>query len=334
MKKLSYKRSGVDIDSANTFINKIKPFVKSTNIKGCVGSIGGFSGLFNPGLYGYKNPLLAASTDGVGTKLKVAILLGKHDTVGVDLVAMCVNDLVACGAKPLFFLDYFGTGKLEARAAKAVIKGIAEGCRISGCALIGGETAELPGMYKKDEYDLAGFAVGIVEKKKVIDGSKIKNGNLLLGIESSGFHSNGFSLVRKAFSEKELKGKLGKMALAPTKIYVKPILGALKKFTINGIAHITGGGFYDNIARILPKSTSAVIHEGAWDVHPLFSIIRKKAAIETSEMYRTFNMGIGMVLAAPRSEILKIKKYLFQKHKLRSWIIGEIIRGKKTVEII
>lgn len=334
MKKLSYKKSGVDIDKAKLFINKIKPLIKSTKRPGCMGNIGAFAGFFKPAISGYKDPVIVASTDGVGTKLMIAKWAGIHNTVGIDLVAMCVNDLVTCGAEPLFFLDYFATGKLSPKVSYEVIKGIVRGCKLAGSALIGGETAELPGMYRPGDYDLAGFSVGIVDRKNIIDGSKIKSGNLILGIASTGIHSNGYSLVRKVFSRKELSGKLAQMVLAPTAIYVKPILGLLKRFNIKGIANITGGGFYDNITRLLPRDVTAIIYEGMWSVPPIFIMIKERGRVDTSEMFRTFNMGIGMAVVLPRKEIIKAKKYFLQKHKLKSWVIGEIIKGKKRVEII
>jgi len=334
MKKLSYKKSGVDINKANLFIKKIKPLIKSTKRSGWVTNIGAFSGLFKPAISAYKDPLIVASTDGVGTKLMIAKWVGKHDTVGIDLVAMCVNDIIACGAEPLFFLDYLATGRLSPKISYEIIKGIVKGCRLANCALIGGETAELPGMYKKGDYDLAGFSVGIVDKKNIIDGSHIKRGNLILGIASTGLHSNGYSLVRKVFSKKALKTKLKKEALEPTAIYVKPVLGLVKRFDVKGIANITGGGFYDNIGRLLPNNTSAIIYQGMWPVLPIFELIMDKGRIDDSEMFRTFNMGIGMALVLPKNEILKARDYLLRKHKVKSWVIGEVIRGRKKVEII
>jgi len=334
MKKLSYKKSGVDIDKANLFIDKIKPLIKTTKRPGWIANIGAFAGFFKPELSSCKNPLIVASTDGVGTKLMIAKWAGIHNTIGIDLVAMCVNDVITCGAEPLFFLDYFACGKLSPGTSYEVLKGIVKGCRLANCALIGGETAELPGMYKKGDYDLAGFTIGIVDRKDVIDGSKIRKGDLILGIASSGIHSNGYSLVRKVFSRRELAGKLAKEVLKPTAIYVKPVLDVIKRFHVKGIANITGGGFYDNIIRLLPKKTKAIVYEGTWPVSPIFELIRKTARIDDSEMFRTFNMGIGMLLVLPRKEIFKAKDYLFKKHKLKSWVIGEILSGKKKVEII
>lgn len=334
MKKLSYKKSGVDIDKANLFIKKIKPLIKSTKRAGWINNIGAFAGFFKPEISRYRDPLIVASTDGVGTKLMVAKWVGRHDTVGIDLVAMCVNDIITSGAEPLFFLDYFATGKLSPRISYEVVKGIVRGCKLANSALIGGETAELPGMYKKGDYDLAGFSVGIVDRKNIIDGSRIQKGNLILGIASTGLHSNGYSLVRKVFSKKELRTKLRKEALEPTAIYVKPVLGLVKRFDVKGIANITGGGFYDNISRLLPENISAVIYQGMWPVLPIFELIKNKGRIDDSEMFRTFNMGIGMVLVLPKNEILKARDYLLRKHKVKSWVIGEIIRGRSKVEII
>ncbi|UCD55319.1 MAG: phosphoribosylformylglycinamidine cyclo-ligase [Candidatus Omnitrophota bacterium] len=334
MTKLSYKKAGVDIDKANLFIKKIKPLIKSTKRTGWISDIGAFAGFFKPEIAAYKNPLIVASTDGVGTKLMIAKWAGKHDTVGIDLVAMCVNDIITCGAEPLFFLDYLATGKLSPEISYEVLKGIVKGCKLANSALIGGETAELPGMYRPGDYDLAGFSVGIVDRKKVIDGSGIKKGNLILGIASTGLHSNGYSLVRKVFSKKELTTTLKKEVLKPTAIYVKPVLDIIKRFDVKGIANITGGGFYDNIGRLLPRNISAIIYRGIWPVLPIFELIRNKARIDDDEMFRTFNMGIGMVLILPRKGILKARDYLLKKYKLKSWIIGEVIRGRKKIEII
>ncbi|MBL7155909.1 MAG: phosphoribosylformylglycinamidine cyclo-ligase [Candidatus Omnitrophica bacterium] len=331
---MSYKKSGVDIDKANLFIEKIKPLIGSTRRKGWVSNIGAFSGFFKPEIKKYKEPLLVASTDGVGTKLMIAKWAGKHDTVGIDLVAMCVNDLVTCGAEPLFFLDYFATGKLSPEVSCEVMKGIVKGCKLSNSALIGGETAELPGMYNPGDYDLAGFSVGIVDKEDVIDGSKTKTGDLILGIASTGIHSNGYSLVRKIFSKKELSTNLAKEVLAPTAIYVRAVLDIIKRFNVKGIANITGGGFPDNIVRVLPVGTRAIIYGGAWPVLPIFDLIEKRGHVQRQEMFRTFNMGIGMVLVLPQKEILKAQERLLVKHKTRSWVIGEVIKGQRKVEII
>lgn len=294
--------------------------------------IGGFGGLFRFEAKKYKEPILVSSTDGVGTKLKLAFLTGRHDTVGIDLVAMNVNDVLCAGAKPLFFLDYIATGKIEKNVLLEVVKGIAEGCRQADCSLIGGETAEMPGFYKPGEYDLAGFCVGVVEKKKVIDGSKIKSGDCLIGIESNGLHSNGFSLVRKVFSQKELI-KYADELLKPTRIYVKSVLNLLrlaisdKRLAIKGIAHITGGAFYDKIPRIIPKGLGIRIDKGSWPVPEIFRLIQEKGNVPDRDMYRTLNMGIGMVLGVDRNLVNKIILNL-AKQGLRAWIIGEVFKSK------
>ena len=328
---IDYKKAGVDIDKANRFVKDISKMVASTKRKEIVGGIGGFSALMSIPKK-YKNPLLVSSTDGVGTKLMVAELQKNHSTVGIDLVAMCVNDIVVCGAEPIFFLDYFATGRLNRVKARDIIKGIVEGCRQAGCALIGGETAELPGMYKDEDYDLAGFCVGVVEKSKIIDGRSVKTGDRIIGIQSSGLHSNGFSLARKVFSQSELKGKTGKTVLTPTIIYVKPILGLLKKIRVKSIAHITGGGFYDNIPRVLPSKTSALIYKGLWHTPPIFKEIQKRAKIDDTKMYRTFNMGIGMVLVVDKKDVKKAHDTI-KRSGLKSWTIGEIIKGNGEVII-
>ena len=282
---ITYKDAGVDIDAGDLFVQKIKPYVKSTFRPEVLTDIGGFGGLF--ALKKYKDPVLVSGTDGVGTKLKIAFLTKKHDTVGIDLVAMCVNDIIVQGAEPLFFLDYFATGKLKPKEHADIVKGIAEGCRQSGCALIGGETAEMPSFYGNDEYDLAGFAVGVVEKKKIIDGSRIKPGDQLIGLASSGLHSNGYSLVRKVLLEEagycvgrsSLRTRhrpLGEVLLTPTRIYAKTVLALLKEFDIRGMAHITGGGITENTPRMLPKGAQALIRQGTWDIHPIFHLIQEE----------------------------------------------------------
>jgi len=338
---ITYKDAGVDIDAGDFFVRKIKPYVKSTFRPEVMSHIGGFGGLF--ALKKYRNPVLVSGTDGVGTKLKIAFLTNKHDTVGIDLVAMCVNDIVVSGAEPLFFLDYFATGKLKPRAHADIVKGIAAGCKQSGCALIGGETAEMPSFYAEGEYDLAGFAVGVVERKKIIDGSRIKPGNALIGLASSGLHSNGFSLVRKVLLEAsgytvkdvlpELGKPLGDALLTPTRIYVKTILALQKEFDLRGLAHITGGGITENTPRMLPKGTAALIRKGAWNIPPIFNLIQQKAKIDDEEMYRDFNMGIGMVLAVPAKQadaVIKKAKKLGEK----AYLIGEIVKGKQGVRYV
>jgi phosphoribosylformylglycinamidine cyclo-ligase len=337
---ITYKDAGVDIDAGDLFVEKIKPYVKSTFRPEVMTHIGGFGGLF--ALKKYKEPVLVSGTDGVGTKLKIAFLTNRHDTVGIDLVAMCVNDIIVSGAEPLFFLDYFATGKLKPGAHADIVKGIAEGCRQSGCALIGGETAEMPSLYAENEYDLAGFAVGVVEKKKIINGSKIKPGDLLVGLASSGLHSNGFSLVRKVLFEKagygvediltELgQGTLGEALLTPTRIYAKTVMTIVKEFDIHGMAHITGGGITENTPRMLPKGAQALNKKGAWDVHPVFKLIKKKAQVEDDEMYRDFNMGIGMILAVPKKQAEAVMKKATKLGE-KAYLIGEIVKGKQVVK--
>jgi len=330
-KILTYKKSGVNIDVADKFVHAIKPLIKTTKRPEAVGGIGGFSGLFKPNFKNLRTPMLVSSTDGVGTKLMVANILKKYDTVGIDLVAMCVNDIITCGAEPLFFLDYFATNRILHGKAVSVVKGIVKGCREAGCALLGGETAEMPGLYPKGEFDLAGFCVGIIDKSKIIDGKSISPGDVVLGIQSSGLHSNGFSLVRRLFTKSEMAGTfLKKELLKPTIIYVKPVLSVLKKTNIKGIVNITGGGFYDNIPRILPKDVSVRIDKRSWRRPAIFGLIQKEGRVAEKEMYRTFNMGIGMVLVAGKKDADKTKTIL-ARHKLQSWIIGEVAKGKKEV---
>ncbi|MBL7069646.1 MAG: phosphoribosylformylglycinamidine cyclo-ligase [Candidatus Omnitrophica bacterium] len=330
---MTYKDAGVDIDKANKAVKSIRRLITKDSIRPEVlGTIGGFSGFFDAGFKKMRNPVLAASTDGVGTKLMLANLIGRHDTVGIDLVAMCVNDIIACGAEPLFFLDYFATGKLDPITMLDVMKGVSRGCREAGCTLIGGETAELPGLYRSGDYDMAGFCIGVVDKKDIIDGSKIKAKDVVLGIASSGPHSNGYSLIRKVFSRAESKNKFNKILLKPTIIYVRPVLALRKKMKINGIAHITGGGFHDNILRILPKGRAAVLNAHSWNAPPIFKIIQKRSRLSNEEMYRTFNMGIGMALILRRKDALKAQKIL-RRFKLKSYIIGEIVKSKRMVVI-
>jgi phosphoribosylformylglycinamidine cyclo-ligase len=318
----TYKKSGVNIDVGNEFVKRLKKKFPE---------IGGFGGLFP--IAGTKYNLVG-STDGVGTKLKLAFLLNEHGTIGIDLVAMNVNDLICVGAKPLFFLDYFACGKLDLIQAEQVIEGIAEGCQLSGLQLIGGETAEMPGFYKDCEYDLAGFAVGIVEKNKEINGSKIESGDILLGLPSSGPHANGYSLIRKVFSDASLK-KYSRDLLAPTKIYVKEILATIEKFNsgtqsvIVGIANITGGSFYDKIGRILPQNTKVVIKKKSWEIPEIFKIIQREGDVPEEDIYKTFNMGIGMVLIVRHDFVLQVKDFLKDAKK-----IGCVEYGEKGVEFI
>lgn len=337
---LTYKKAGVDIDAGNEFVRLIKPFVEGTRRKGVIGGLGGFGGLFQLDLEKYKNPVLVSGTDGVGTKLKIAFQMDKHDTVGIDLVAMCVNDIVVCGAEPLFFLDYIATGKLNPEKFVDVVKGISEGCRLAGCALIGGETAEMPSMYQGDEYDLAGFAVGVVDRERIIDGSNIKPGDKVIGLASSGLHSNGYSLARKVIFEKEgldiservelLNKSIGEELLTPTRIYVKTVLHMIRHFDIKGIAHITGGGLTENIPRVLPQGTGIVLYPGRWNAQAIYYIIEKWGNIERDEMYRDFNMGIGMVLVLPESQVGKALDELVKCGEEPN-VIGEVVEGDRTV---
>jgi phosphoribosylformylglycinamidine cyclo-ligase len=331
--KITYKDSGVDIDRANSFVEKIKPLVKAASRREVMSGIGGFGGLFHLDISKIKDPVLVSSTDGVGTKLKIAQLMDKHDTVGIDLVAMSVNDVVVQGAEPLFFLDYIATGKLRVDTGVQIVEGIVRGCQEAGCALIGGETAEMPGFYPDGEYDLAGFCVGVVEADKLIDGSEIRVGDRIIGIASSGLHSNGFSLARRVFFEERrlrpderiegIEQPIGIELLTPTKIYVKSILNLIKNFTIRGIVHITGGGFLDNIPRIVPESCQAVIRKDSWRVPPIFDLIGKLGNIDENEMFRVFNMGIGMILVVPEKEHAEILDRL-EKLGEEAYYIGVI----------
>lgn len=326
---ITYKFAGVDIDKANALVQDYRRFASFTKIRGVVGSVGSFGGFFRPSFGRFRDPILVSSTDGVGTKLKIAFLADKHDTVGVDLVAMSVNDILCSGAEGMFFLDYVAAGKIRPGALKDIVSGIAAGCREAGYALIGGETAEMPGIYKEGEYDLAGFGVGIIDRKDIIDGSRIKPGNIVLGLQSSGLHSNGYSLVRKVFSERELKGLSGEL-LKPTRIYCKSVLAVKKAVKIKGIANITGGAFYDKIPRIIPKGMSIEIYKDSWRIPPVFQMIQKKGGIADKEMYRTFNMGVGMVLVLDESGVDKAKAVL-SGFSVKSYVIGKVVNGKKEV---
>ena len=335
-KASKYSQAGVDIDKGNEFVSRIKGLVAETHGRGVLNDIGGFSGLFAIGNAGYEDPVLISSTDGVGTKLNVAILCNKHDTIGIDLVAMCVNDVVVSGAKPLFFLDYFAISHLDLDVATEVVRGIAKGCKISGCALIGGETAEMPGLYQPGDYDLAGFVVGIGERNGIIDGSDIRVGNKIIGLASSGLHSNGYSLVRKIFFDElglgvndqvaELGCTVGEELLKPTRIYVESVLKVLRSYTINGLIHNTGGGFIDNVPRILPGGCKAIIHAGSWDIPPVFPFLQKNGGVPEEEMYRTFNMGIGMMALVPENEVEDIMQQ-FTALGETPFLIGEIVAG-------
>ncbi len=336
-KPLTYRSAGVDIDEGERFVRLIKPLAKMTGRPGVLGSLGGFGALFSAKFAAIKEPVLVSGTDGVGTKLKVAFSTDRHDTIGIDLVAMCVNDIVVSGAEPLFFLDYLSTGKLKAEKARDIVKGIAKGCKDAGCALIGGETAEMPGMYNKGEYDLAGFAVGVVEKKKIIDGKKVRPGDAIIGLASSGLHSNGFSLARKVLFDKMklkpstrpkgLRRDISSELLTPTRIYVRPLLKVIKKFELCGMAHITGGGMAGNIVRVLPKGTKALIRKGSWPVPPIFTLIKEGGNIAPLEMMRTFNAGIGMAVIVRKRDAVKVIGAL-KKEKIRAFEIGEITKGR------
>ncbi len=330
---LTYRDAGVDIDAGNRFVQMIRPLVKATSRPGIQADIGGFGGLFSLNAEKYRKPTLVASTDGVGTKLKLAFMTDRHDTVGIDLVAMCVNDIVVQGAEPLFFLDYLATGKLSPEKSVEIVKGISAGCVEAGCALIGGETAEMPGMYSEGEYDLAGFTVGVVDAENVIDGSLITVGDKVIGLASSGLHSNGFSLARKVIFEQmglsidsrlpQFKGTLGEELLTPTRIYVKTILNLLRDFQIKGMAHITGGGLLENVPRVLPKHCRAVIQKDSWEKPAIFELLREGGDIDETEMYRTFNNGIGMVLIVSAREAEDILGRLSGLQE-KAWLIGEI----------
>ena len=307
---LSYRDAGVDIDAGNQLVNKIGPIVKQTFRPGVLTGIGGFGGLFELPVEKYQQPVLVSGTDGVGTKLKVAMMMQRHDSIGIDLVAMCVNDIIVAGAEPLFFLDYYATGQLDIEAATQVVSGIAEGCRQSGAALIGGETAEMPGMYAGEDYDLAGFAVGIVEKSKILTAEHVKEGDLLLGLASSGPHSNGYSLIRRILEvadadlEQPMDGAtLGEALLAPTHIYVKPLLELIEQIPVHALAHITGGGLPENLPRVLPDGVNAKIDLGSWQRPAVFDWLQQHGNVEESEMLRTFNCGIGMVIAVAAADV-------------------------------
>ena len=343
-KNITYKDAGVDIDRGNILVKRIREAVKSTYRPEVISDIGNFNSLFSLNTEKYRNPVLVSSTDGVGTKLKIAVLMDKHDTIGIDLVAMCVNDIIVSGAEPLFFLDYIATAHLASIRVEEIIQGIVQGCIEAGCSLIGGETAEMPSFYQKGEYDLAGFVVGVVDRNKVLDGSSITVDNKIIGIASSGLHSNGYSLARKILfdhlklkvDDKPLSGdkSIGEILLEPTKIYVKEVQNLLRDFHINGIAHITGGGFIDNLPRILPQKCRATIYKGSWEIPPVFSYLQNNGNVSEHEMFRTFNQGIGMMLVVPSDEADDIVSRLegFQE---RAYIIGDInLKESDNEEII
>ncbi|KXO09911.1 Phosphoribosylformylglycinamidine cyclo-ligase [Moritella sp. JT01] len=334
---LSYKDAGVDIDAGNALVERIKGVAKKTKRPEVMGGLGGFGALCQLPT-GYKEPVLVAGTDGVGTKLRLAIDLAKYDTVGIDLVAMCVNDLIVQGAEPLFFLDYYATGKLDVDVATAVVTGIGEGCLLSGCALTGGETAEMPGMYHGKDFDIAGFCVGIVDKENIIDGTKVAAGDKLIALGSSGPHSNGYSLVRKILevskedpSQAFGDSTLGDTLLTPTNIYVKSVLAVLKECEVHALSHITGGGFWENIPRVLPALTKAIIDESSWQWPEIFNWLQEKGNVERTEMYRTFNCGVGMVIALPESQVEKALE-IFTEHGENAWLIGDIADAAENEE--
>lgn len=341
----AYKNAGVDVEAGYKAVELMKQHVKRTNIPGVLSGIGGFGGLFEIGA-GYKNPVLVSGTDGVGTKLKLAFIMDKHDTVGQDCVAMCVNDIACGGAKPLFFLDYIAVGKNVPEKVADIVKGVADGCVAAGCALIGGETAEMPGFYDIDEYDLAGFSVGIVDKDKIIDGSRLESGNVIIGVKSSGVHSNGYSLVRKVFDindsdecskrlntySDELSMSIGEALLTPTKIYVKPLLAAIEAADVRAVSHITGGGFYENIPRMLKDGTRAKINKNSVDVLPIFNMIQKLGDVSEHDMFNTYNMGIGLMLAVSRDSA-DAAIAAIEKCGESACVVGEITDGEKGVDI-
>lgn len=337
----SYAAAGVDVTAGYEAVNRIKPLVESTNVPGVIGGLGGFGGMFEPQLAGMKRPITVSGTDGVGTKLKLAFLLDKHDTVGIDCVAMCVNDIVCAGASPMFFLDYIACGKNDPKRIESIVSGIAEGCRQAGCALIGGETAEMPGFYPVDEYDLAGFSVGLVDYDKVINSSNMQAGDILIGLASSGVHSNGYSLVRKVLNinetydqyNPELGCTLGEELLKPTRIYVRAVKCLMESgVEIHGISHITGGGFYENVPRMMKDGLTASIKTDSFPRPVIFDILQKAGDIPTREMYNTFNMGIGMVIAVPNTCAGEALSTLVQAGE-RAYIIGNVTAGETGVEV-
>ena len=339
----TYSDSGVDLEAGYEVVRRIKSHVASTARKGSMGGIGSFGGMFDLSALGLKEPVLVSGTDGVGTKLKIAFALDKHDTIGIDAVAMCVNDVLAQGAEPLFFLDYIALGHNEPAKVEAIVAGVAEGCRQAGCALVGGETAEMPGMYAGGEYDIAGCTTGVVEKSRLIDGSKVKTGDVLIGIPSSGVHSNGFSLVRKIVADAalgwnetqpELDGRsLGEVLLTPTCIYVKPVLDVIRSLDVHGISHITGGGFDENIPRVLHPGQGVLVREGSWEILPVFRMLERLGGVPHREMFNIFNMGIGMVLVVDVADA-RAACAILEKHSLKPSVIGEVVEGEGvTIEM-
>jgi phosphoribosylformylglycinamidine cyclo-ligase len=338
-KKLTYAEAGVDIEKADRLVDAIKKIAKKTRRSGVMGEIGGFGGLFSLNTTNMKNPVLVSSTDGVGTKLKIAFLMNRHDTMGIDLVAMCVNDIAVQGARPLFFLDYLATGKLKTGTVTEIIKGVGEGCIQADCALIGGETAEMPGFYRDNEYDLAGFAIGIVDNSKIVDGSEIRPGHQIIGIASSGLHSNGYSLVRKICFEvlglkvdnhiPELGKTLGEELITPTRIYSETIQSLIRDLPIQGLAHITGGGIMDNIVRVIPQACGIAIKRGSWDIPPIFSFLQEAGNVDEKEMMRTFNNGVGLVAVVPEKKVQEVLNRLTGSGE-KAWVIGEVTKTRKN----
>ena len=337
---LTYKDAGVDIDAGNELVNRIKNAVKATRRDGVISDLGGFGGLFELAAHKYQQPVLVAGTDGVGTKLKLAQQLNQHDSIGIDLVAMCVNDVIVQGAEPLFFLDYFATGKLDVDTGAAVVEGIAEGCKQAGAALIGGETAEMPGMYAAGEYDLAGFCVGIADKQSIITGERVSAGDVLIGLHASGVHSNGFSLVNKILEQEHRSladafgdSTLGNTLLTPTKIYVRVILDIIAAHNVHGLCHITGGGLTENLPRILPPHTRAKIDTKRWQRLPIFDWIQETGNVATEEMLRVFNCGIGMVVIANKNDAESIQ-HICSKHQINANVIGEVETGQDAAYVV
>ncbi|MFA5261474.1 MAG: phosphoribosylformylglycinamidine cyclo-ligase [Candidatus Omnitrophota bacterium] len=326
-KSVTYQSSGVDIDGANSFVRSIQKMMGTSCSSSVIWNRGGFGGLFDLSREECREPLLVSSTDGVGTKLLIAQAVGKHDTIGIDCVAMNVNDILCMGARPLFFLDYIACGKLNPGVLKDVISGVVKGCRQAGCGLVGGETAEMPGMYSPGEYDLAGFSVGVVEKRQRIDGSAIRPGDQLVGLASNGLHSNGFSLVRKVLSPIEQKRLSGEL-LKPTRIYVREVLACLEKFSLKGIAHITGGAFYEKLTKILPPGACFVVDRKRWPVPEIFKLVQDKGRVPREDMYKTFNMGIGMVLVVSPQDALPVKSF-FARRRMKTYLIGEVAMDSK-----
>lgn len=333
----TYKSAGVDIDAGNEAVRLMRSYVRATYRPEVLADIGGFGGLFALDIRKYPNPVLVSGADGVGTKLKIAFMADKHDTIGQDAVAMCVNDILVQGAEPLFFLDYLAVGKLVPSQVAEIVSGVADGCRLAGCALIGGETAEMPGFYAEGEYDLAGFAVGVVNRESIVDGQRVRPGDVLIGLHSSGLHSNGFSLVRHVFFDRlgwkierhvpELGKTLGEELLAPTRIYVRPVLACLERFDVRAMAHITGGGLPENVLRSLPEGLGAVIRRSAWEVPPIFALLQELGDVPADDMARTFNLGIGFVLVVPPEEAGRALEF-FKSQKVGCAFIGEVVKGE------